>query len=558
MLLLMAVSASAQVVHDAGTVRQEIEKQQEPIPSKKAEPTQIPNTAAPISNGVQTATVTVTTFHFKGNKLISEMELAKAVSGYLNRPINFTELQQATMAVAETYRHAGWIVRTYLPPQDVSNGVVTIGIIEALYGSTRLDGDPPKRISVARLESMVSSEQVARETEKPLNATKLDRSLLLINDLPGIAATANLAIGKRERETDVVLKVTDEPLFNGELSIDNSGSRFTGEDRVTATVSGNSLFHIGDQISTTLLHAQGINYGQLSGTAPIGYSAWRVGPHVSYLKYELIAPEFTSLDIKGSSTSAGLDATYPLIRARAKNLYFSFAYDNASYKNEALEKITSKYKISTIAAGLKGHRFDDFGGGGINNAALTFISGKADLNDSPNHDADATSTKVNGGFSKLQYSFSRQQYLTDRTSLYVDVTGQLASRNLDSSQKFYLGGATGVRAYPASEAGGDQGILLNLEGRLRLPHNLSATGFYDWGQITVNRNNNFTGAATLNNYKLQGVGLSIGWVTHFHLGIQAAVAHRIGDNPRAADNNGNDQDGTLKKNRFWLQASMSF
>ena len=31
---------------------------------------------------------------------------------------------------------------------------------------------------------------------------------------------------------------------------------------------------------------------------------------------------------------------------------------------------------------------------------------------------------------------------------------RLASKNLDSSERFYLGGAQGVRAYPASEAGG--------------------------------------------------------------------------------------------------------
>ena len=556
-LLFVAVSASAQVAPDAGSVRQEIEKDQKQLQPKKALPEPIPNAAVATPNAAPAATVTVTAFQFKGNKIVATPELTVAVAGFLNRPIRFSELQQAAIAVADRYRRAGWIVRTYLPPQDVSNGVVTIGVIEALFGSVRVDGDPPKRISFARLESMVSSQQVARETETPLNAGKLDRSLLLINDLPGFATSANLAIGKRDRETDVMLKVTDEPLFNGELSIDNSGSRFTGEDRVIATVSGNSLFHIGDQLNTTLLHAQGINYGQVTGTAPIGYSPWRVGPHVSYLKYELVAPEFSALKINGRSTAVGLDITYPLIRARSKNLYFSFSYDNSRFNNEANSVVTTKYKISTLEVGLKGHRFDNVGGGGINNAALTFVSGKADLSDSPNKLADAASTKVNGGFNKVRYLLGRQQHLTDNLSLYVGINGQLANGNLDSSEKLYLGGATGVRAYPASEAGGDQGMLANVEGRAHLPHNFNATAFYDWGQITVNRNNNFAGAATLNSYNLQGIGMAVGWASSFHLKINASWSHRIGSNPRAT-NAGNDQDGTLKKNRFWLQASMSF
>ena len=553
-VLLAVTSVSAQVAPDAGTLRQEIEKQRAAVEPKKAAPAEISSATASSPSVTTSASVTVTSFVFNGNKLLSEKELSAALVGFLNKPLGFAELQTAAVTVAETYRRAGWIVRAYLPLQDVSNGTVTINIIEAVFGETRFDGDPPERISFERLESMVAAQQ---EADGPLNAARLDRALLLISDLPGFTTSANLAVGKHERETDLVLKIHDDSLFSGELTVDNTGSRFTGENRVTGTLFGNSLFHIGDQLSTTLLHAQGVNYGQLTATAPLGYSGWRLGPHVSYLKYDLIASEFAALDIQGTSTAMGLDATYPLIRARAKNLYFSFTYDNARFNNEANNVITTHYKVTTLEAGLKGHRFDNFFGGGINAAALTFTSGKVDLNDSPNKLTDAATTQVNGGFNKLRYFASRQQHLTDYISLYVGVSGQLTNRNLDSSEKFYLGGASSVRAYPASEAGGDQGVLANVEARMRLPHSFSVTGFYDRGQITVNRNNNFLGEATLNSYSLQGAGLSVGWVSDFPLSIKATVARRIGNNPRATAN-GNDQDGTLKKTRFWLQASMSF
>jgi len=555
LLSLFATHVFAQVSPDAGSVRQEIEKNRPESDVQKKLPPEIGNGADESARASKGPTITVTSFHFSGNTLLTTAQLNAAVAAYLNRPIDFGELQKAAIAVAEAYRKAGWIVRAYLPVQTIGSGVVNIAIVEAVFGRTRLEGDAPTHIAFDRVESIVATQQLAGA---PLNSNRLDRALLLISDIPGISASGNLAAGKRERETDLVLRVHDDALFSGNVSVDNTGSRFTGEVRASATVFANSLFHVGDQISTTYLHAQGINYGQLSGTAPIGSNGWRVGPHASYLKYDLVASEFSALDIHGNSTSYGLDATYPLIRSRSKNLYFSAVLDSSQFKNFAGDITTTKYKINTIELGLKGHRFDGLGGGGINSAMLNVITGKADLGGSPNEAADAATTKVHGSFSKLRYFLSRQQHLTDATSLYVGITGQLASKNLDSSEKFYLGGASGVRAYPASEAGGDQGLIANVEGRMRLPRNFSVTGFYDWGSITVNHDNSFlNGAATRNKYSLQGAGVSFGWLSDFGLSVKATWAHRIGDNPHATAS-GMDQDGSLKKNRFWLQASMSF
>ncbi|HVY24800.1 MAG TPA: ShlB/FhaC/HecB family hemolysin secretion/activation protein [Steroidobacteraceae bacterium] len=553
-LLLVATSALAQVPPDAGAVKQQVDNSHPAVEQQKKPPPEISSATGESGKVATGPTVTVTQFNFSGNTLLTTTQLNAVVARYLNRPLDFNELQQAALAVADAYRKAGWIVRAYLPVQTIGKGVVNIAIVEAKFGQTRLQGESPHRLAFKRIESIVSTQQAAGA---PLDVNKLDRALLLISDLPGVTVSGNLAAGKHEGETDLVLRVHDDSPVSGNLTVDNAGSRFTGEGRVAASLYGNSLFHIGDQISTTLLYAQGINYAQLAGTAPIGSNGWRLGPHFSYLKYKLIASEFAPLDVKGTSTSYGLDTSYPLIRARNKNLYLSFTYDNSSFKNESLGTISTKYKVNTYEVGLNGHRFDSLGGGGINSAMLSFVAGQANLHGSPNEITDAKTTKVSGSFNKVRYLFSRQQHLGDRTSLYVGVTGQLASKNLDSSEKFYLGGASGVRAYPASEAGGDQGMIANVEGRWRLPHNFSATGFYDWGRITTNKDNNFTGAATLNSYNLQGAGVSVGWVSSSGFSIKATYAHRIGNNPHPASN-GNDQDGSLHKNRFWLQASFSF
>ena len=97
--------------------------------------------------------------------------------------------------------------------------------------------------------------------------------------------------------------------------------------------------------------------------------------------------------------------------------------------------------------------------------------------------------------------------------------------------------------------------MLNLELRYRLSKDFNLTEFYDYGYITVNPNNNFAGAAALNNYGLKGVGLSLAWQSGSGSSIKTTYSHRLGDNPNLTVT-GNDQDGSLSKNRVWL--TMSF
>jgi hemolysin activation/secretion protein len=276
------------------------------------------------------------------------------------------------------------------------------------------------------------------------------------------------------------------------------------------------------------------------------------------MDYKVITPEFKAANINGNSNTWGLDAQYPLVRTRTRNLYLSAAFDDKSFDNKANSATTTQYGVRNATLGLMGNQFDKWGGGGANMASLNLTAGTVDLNGSPNKAADATTTQTHGSFSKLRYALSRQQALTADWSLYALVTGQFANKNLDSSEKFFLGGANGVRAYPSSEGGGSEGTMLNLELRWRAMSNLVVTGFYDWGSVTVNKNNSFTGAPVLNRFDLDGLGASLTWTGPMGLNLKGTFAHRLGDNPNRDATTGKDQDGSLNKNRFWLTASLPF
>ncbi|MEY8875627.1 MAG: ShlB/FhaC/HecB family hemolysin secretion/activation protein [Leptothrix sp. (in: b-proteobacteria)] len=550
--LALAVSgAHAQSVPDAGSLLRQIEQQRvQPLP-----PAPLPRPAPPPPmQQLDQASITVRTFRFAGNTLLRADQLAPVVASFLNRPLTFAELQSAAIAVANAYRQAGWVVRAYLPRQDVTDGDVTIQVVEATFGRVQIEGKPLQRMQTSRLRRIV---EAAQPPGQPLNGDSLDRALLLIDDLPGVSATGRLTEGQRDTETDLLLSVADAALFSGDLLLDNTGARSTGVWRLSGNAFANSPAGFGDQLSTNLLHTQGSNYLRLGYTVPVGYGGWRLGANTSHLAYQLQTPAFAALDAKGTSTTAGAEATYPLLRSRVQSVYFSSSVDFKRFDNLSGGVTTTQYKTSVANFGLNGNRFDEFQGGGVSSANLTFSLGRVNLAGSPNEASDAASVRSAGSFNKLRYGASRQQTLPSDFSIYASFSGQAASKNLDSSEKFYLGGSTGVRAYPSSEGGGSAGQLLTLELRARAHERVNLSGFFDIGSVTVNKDNAIAGAAALNSYTLKGVGVSAAWSSPVGVNLKATLARRIGDNPNPTST-GQDQDGTRVKNRVWLQASLPF
>lgn len=547
MSLLAASSALAQTPPDAGTLQQQLERQlPQVMPSEKKPLAPLPAEMKP-ATGV---TITVQVFRFSGNTLLSAEQLVPAVEPYLNRVLDFAGLQQASAAVAEAYRRAGWLVRVYLPRQEIVDGIVTLQVVEAVFGQIRLDGNAPTRLGEAVAPAYITRVQAAGQ---PVNAAALDRALLLIDDLPGVAISGNLSPGEGQAETDLVLKIADEPIFTGEAGFDNTGSRATSEKRLTVNAFVNSPLKMGDQASANLVHTEGMDYGRLAYSLPVASNGLRLGTNVSGMVYDVVSPEFKALNLDGSSQALGLDLQYPLIRTRTHNLYVSLGYEDKSYENRANGAITSDYRIRNVSLGLTGNLFDKLGGGGANLASLMLTTGNIDLGALDSSENVA----IDGGFTKLRYLLSRQQYLSNSLSLYGALSGQFADSNLDSSEKFYLGGSTGVRAYPSSEAGGADGALLNLELRWRAQPNLVLSGFYDWGQISQNHDNTIGSPANPNRYSLKGAGVSIAWTGPKGLNLKGVYAHRLGNNPNPAAN-GNDQDGSLRKHRVWFTASLPF
>lgn len=160
---------------------------------------------------------------------------------------------------------------------------------------------------------------------------------------------------------------------------------------------------------------------------------------------------------------------------------------------------------------------------------------------------------IESNYHKLNYAIFRQQALWSAHSLYFSFSGQHATQVLDSSEKLFIGGAGSVRAYPASELGGERGQLASVEWRWTPAPQWALSAFLDWGR-TVSLSVLPGEAATA---RLRGHGLGVTWRGPAGMTANVTWSRRNGDNPRPTAT-GSDGDGTLRKNRIWASVALPF
>ncbi len=229
--------------------------------------------------------------------------------------------------------------------------------------------------------------------------------------------------------------------------------------------------------------------------------------------------------------------------------------------DEANGEKTRDRTISTGTLSVSGNFFDTFFGGGLTSASVILTGGNVDLSGlTANKENDDAGPRTQGTFLRATYSIARLQRVTQKVSLFGSLRGQFASYNLDSSQKFILGGPTGIRAYPVGEAPGDEGHTLTLETRCDLPFmpSWAATqliGFVDAGWVKLHRSpwpGSVTSASGKNEYILSGAGVGINMGKPGLYSVRASYAHKVGPN-EGRSTSGNDADNLSDDGRFWLQ-----
>jgi hemolysin activation/secretion protein len=434
-----------------------------------------------------------------------------------------------TMAARITryYNEHGYIVaQAYLPPQEIKNGAVEIAIIEGRYGKIGVANKT--NVSDVRLVAMLGG----LNSGDPITARPLERRLLIISDRPGLSASSTLAPGTEVGTSDLLVNVTARPRVDGSLEADNAGNPYTGRYRVGGTVNFNEPLGIGDLLSARFLESTtgGMKYGRAFYQAAVGDAT--VGVAYTYFDYHL-GRQFAPLDATGSEQIASVYGSYPLIRSYDANLNVFGDFDYRILQDRiGLLQTTNNRDDAVVSGGVDGNYTDNILGGGFTSYTLTATFGDLDIQTSAARQLDAMSARTNGAYAKFAYDLSRLQHVVGPLSLFGEIRGQVASKNLDISEKMELGGAYQVRAYPEGEAYGDEGYVATLEARLllprwpsRLPGSVQLVGFGDTGTVTFNTNPWYSGT---NHATRSGAGVGLVWAQVNNFSASVFYAHEIG------------------------------
>jgi len=537
--------AAGPVVPSAGTILQ----QAEPVAPLAPPANETGLSIQQPRSGALPASVAIRVEHIEivGNSKINTATLHALVADAEGRDLNLTKIGALAARITDYYRAHGFpLARAIIPAQTMRAGTVQIEVIEARYGKVQLDNQ--SRVSDRLLQSTLSDLQ----SGAVIAQAEMDSSLLLLADIPGLVVNATLKPGTQAGTSDLQINATPAPMFSGNITADNGGDRYTGRERLGANANVFGLLHQGDTLGVSALSSgDGMRYGRVSYDALMNGSGTRVGSAYSTLDYKLLS-SLATLNAKGSANVASAWVRQPLIRGMRLNLNAQLEYSHQQLNDDINSfGIQTHRHLDNVTASLSGNARDGVWGGGISLWNVSLTSGYVSFDDATAQAVDALTARTQGSFAKANATLVRLQNLTARDTLYLSLTGQSASGNLDPSQKLVGGGPNSVRAYDTDAISGDVGYTLTIE----LRHNFAqswygqwqAVAFVDAAHVQVNRNNL---ANSANSANLSGAGVGLNWAGPNQVTVNLVLAVPVGPTP--------EEIGSRTSARAWLLASKGF
>jgi len=511
--------------------------------------------------------VLVKRFIVSGNSSLPEEVIGNILEPFVNKTLTIGQIKQSAAALLKTYRSRGlFAARVYAPSQEIHDGVVSLHVYE---GSLEENG-----IIIRNSENAVKTSVVEGILKNSLHEGELiekahfERGMLLVNDLPGISSYAALYPGTEVGQARFQLSVIDEPTVTGNIDFDNFGGWYTGEERIGTTLYINSPTGAGDQITFRYVTSgEDSNYGYIQYSHPLADNGLRGGVSYDYLDYQL-GKQFRQFDSAGDASELRGFITYPFLRGRHTNVIGTMSLSHMTLDDHDNIGLLAKREINSLILSIAGDHDDDFLANGNWNFGIDVTVGSNNILANEDYkNFDRLNVGSEGSFFKINYEISRLQHLFANLGTLIGVTGQWTTDNLDTSQKFFVGGPFNVAGYPSGETSGDNGAALHADLRY---------DFYDmpWGgdfQVSVFYSVAWTelhddtwpgweaGNPIIENnsvLKSTGIGLSQTWEDS--LVLRAMWGHQIGENVNRSPITGNDSDESSNDNRFWIQSILYF
>ncbi|HLJ64990.1 MAG TPA: ShlB/FhaC/HecB family hemolysin secretion/activation protein [Stellaceae bacterium] len=430
--------------------------------------------------------------HFTLQKLVIEDAVVFTVSDFaplyeklIGKDVTLQQVYEVAAAITAKYGEAGYILsQALVPAQQITNGVVRLTIVEGFIDKVIFKNETGAPVDNGLLQEYGAKISASR----PLQASDLERYLLLMNDLPGVGARSFMQPSSATPGAADLIVVIERKQVDGSVSVDNRGTKFIGPYQATLSGAVNNVLGLNNrtELRTTLTSPlRDLHYVDLSHEEEID-SEGTVATLGGF--FSDAHPGFTQTGLEDQDVSGWAQLVHPLIRSRTENVSVRGRVEinelDATQNNLLLSH--DNLRIARLQLAYSG--IDTLWNPANDLAAIELSQGVPVFGAS----AERSRPGTRASFTKVAGSASRTQPLFSNLGVLVGTTWQASGEVLPGSEEFGFGGADFGRGYDPSEIIGDSGVAGKVElqwteslGQVWLS-NVQPYAFFDAGAVWSN------------------------------------------------------------------------
>lgn len=420
---------------------------------------------------------------FSGTKVIPFAELEPLWQGLEGQAVGRRQIEDLIVAIERYYQEQDYFARALVTDWDVETGVLQIRVFDAYIEEIRINSDIPD--ITRRLQPYL--DRISGQV--PLRVSKLERDLLLIEDLEGFSIDALLEKVPDNVQAGRLTLQLDPVGPGGRVVLNNSASPDIGPYQAIGYVEVGDIFQLFEKNALTVVtnpfKPREFVMGQWEQSAPIGTEGLHFGYSLGYVESRP-GGEAAKFDIEAKTTLSSFWLEYPFLRRINYNLLgrLDVSTQDDQIWAGSTRIVADRQRWATLSASYD-QGFDSSGFLG----RVAFSQGLESLGSS---DVDAFDVARYGGrpdFSLITAEGYWHQSLDEDWSLEASATGQLAFTRLPEVVRMTLGDDSFARAYSRTSVSGDSGLAGALTLRYSLDNlqdgvkGLSSFAFVDQGYL---------------------------------------------------------------------------
>ena len=382
---------------------------------------------------------------FSQSAYLSSQALVDTAAPYTGRPITFSDLEKMLDDIQRLYAQAGIVTaKAILPPQEISDGILRIDLVEARIGEVSL--------SLKRTDRSFLERNLRLAPGALPDYEGIERDLRLFEIAHDFVPELTFGPGAAPGTTDVTIGGDEPPRYNIIGSLSNFGSEQTGEAQASVYARIASLTGARDALSFHIQASEGALDASAGYSRPVGLPGGRAVGALSYAKSQIVSGAFVPVDIVSDKAGGSIGYSLPLrVRPRSHVLIDVTAGFERSLSTIGGEPL-SEARISQLDASAtwvlrgQGQSLTISGGLTLGNADTASIS------------------ETEGPFWLLHGSAGWARALGRAAVVSADTSFQYAEdQNLPVARLFSVGGTTTMRGYPNNIRSGDSGLAVQVQ-----------------------------------------------------------------------------------------------